>query len=216
MYYCPNCSNIFDITKDLTQKQSGGKIDKEESEESDVSVSTETITTSEGGSLSFDKLIEKILNNKDIKESDVDDIKLHKLNKSSSYKKLSKDDKTKVLNMIEDNKSKSKKSVVKSVQQKDKSHSIFFICKNCSYYKKIKPKTLIFSKVSESISQSYNIDNQSNKIHSKILPLTRKYNCPNEKCVTHEKPSLKEAVMYKDTNSYAIKYICKSCYTEWM
>ena len=28
MYYCPNCNNIFDITKNISREQKGGELDE--------------------------------------------------------------------------------------------------------------------------------------------------------------------------------------------
>jgi len=184
MYFCPNCNNIFDITKKLPQQ---------------------------GGALDYEKIIKKILDDESIKESDVYEINTMKLIKDPLYKKLSSEDKEKVINIIEETKPIKQKHVVQDSDSPTDSHT-YFICNNCTYRRKIDEETLIYSK---SNNTTYSSTSSVNKVYSKILPLTRKYNCPNETCITHKKSELKEAVIFRQPNTYVTKYLCKSCKTEW-
>ena len=48
-----------------------------------------------------------------------------------------------------------------------------------------------------------------------ILPRTRDYTCKNPKCLTLKDDSKKEAVFYKDENTYKTVYVCCNCFTNW-
>ena len=90
-----------------------------------------------------------------------------------------------------------------------------FICNNCGYTEKIKAGTLIFSKYSNDISQSYSTDDSSIMEFSDILPRTRKYKCPNSECVSHNDLSKREATFFRMNNNVKIKYICNACHTSF-
>lgn len=90
-FYCPNCSNNFDISKFISKVQSGGDIVK--------------------------SIIEKIINKETINNSDLKVINLDKLTKHSFYKNLSKQDKEFVLNTIKDKvPTKESKQQVKNIR----------------------------------------------------------------------------------------------------
>ena len=111
---------------------------------------------------------------------------------------------------------KDQKKVFKDIVDKtDDQEKAFFICNNCGFIKRIEPRTLIFSRTSESISQSYDINEYNDMLNSKILPRTRKYVCPNSKCISHNDSYQREAVFFRLNNSYKIKYICNACGTDF-
>ena len=45
-------------------------------------------------------------------------------------------------------------------------------------------------------------------IHNHTLPRTKNYTCLNKKCKTHNDESIKEAVFFRELNSYKVKYVC--------
>ena len=90
----------------------------------------------------------------------------------------------------------------------------FYKCFNCGYFKQITNGTSIINNTKSNV---YNSDIilklQSN---NSILPRTRDYICPNSECKAND-PKFKEreAVFYRNKNSYNLKYLCTVCTTEW-
>ena len=172
MFYCPNCNNIFDITRSIETKQTGGK-----------STDTEGEKTS---SKSQDPLIEKLLANK-ATQSDVINLNLNDFIKSQSYKSLENSDRELVFNRIQDLLPNDKKKLMEFKNNVDEqANTAFFICTNCGHARKIENGTLIFSKKSENITQSYDIGDYADLKYSSILPRTRNYICVNKQCESHK------------------------------
>jgi hypothetical protein len=91
----------------------------------------------------------------------------------------------------------------------------YFYCKSCGYYEKIPDKTFIFSR---SFDKNNNIMLNNNFINYKYdntLPYSKKYTCENKECATHKNPSIKNAVFYRLSNTYNIRYICTICDHYW-
>lgn len=186
MYFCPNCNNIFDITKNPhKEKQLGGAKD-------------------------YLSVINKIINGEDISSDDTKGLSLDDLVKENTYKKLSAEQKELVYNKIQQLLPIDKKSIEENAGTPT-ADKAYFICKNCGFLKPIEDNTLIYSRVSSDISQSYTSSDISEMINSDILPRTRKYVCTNSKCISHTDPSKKEAVFFRINNSYNVKYICLAC-----
>jgi hypothetical protein len=184
MFFCPNCNNTFNITKQKDQK---------------------------GGTDKYETIIKKIINNEAVTDEEVNDLVLDKLKDSQSYKKLKIKDREYVFNKINELlplENKQKEQNVKVME-----HNVFFICTNCGFKKPIEDGTCIFSRTSPDISQSYTTKNVKNLLHSDILPRTRKYECPNKECNTHKHPEEKEAIFFRINNTYAVSYICTVCET---
>lgn len=242
MFYCPKCSNSFDISKTPNNKQLqyGGDLvekiltDDNLSEDylnnididklADTDAYEELSNTQKkqlrdiiqnGGKLiDHDVIIKNIFNNKSLSKEELNTIDINKLIKTTSYKKLSKTKQKVIFNYIQDHVSKKNKLLVK---QKDttfnENNIVYFVCKNCKYNRMVNKKTLIYSKTeSEYYNENFNI---KHRIHSNILPITRKYICPNDKCKSHKDIGLREASIVRLPNSYAINYICHSCKTSW-
>lgn len=189
MFYCPKCSNSFDIAKSTTDLQTGGEKDN------------------------YDTLIDFILTNKTVTKEQLDKLNVQKLLKSIEYKKLNNKKREKIYNIIQDNLPENKKKLMLEKDTNLNENNIaYFICSNCSFYRKINNGTLLYSKSSLVEDK---VKNMSNRIHSNILPLTRKYICPNKVCESHKNIHKKEAVIFRYPNSYKIKHICKTCKTEW-
>lgn len=101
------------------------------------------------------------------------------------------------------------------LKQKDtKNNCGIFICKICGEREQIKPNTTILSRPSPNIIKKYMPINPL-KINDPTYPLTRNYNCPNNTCITHSKPELKEAIFYRVNSTYDTIYVCKSCKTSF-
>lgn len=117
---------------------------------------------------------------------------------SKKYKKLSEKNKKKLESLFESNFSDAK-----------------FICNNCNYQKNI-GKTILLYKINKNDSNVITSP-EDNKIifNDFTLPRTKDYSCKNPKCKTHKNKEIKEAVFYRDKNSFQLNYVCGVCYTSW-
>ena len=209
MYYCPECSNVFDITKSVG-KQKGGELTEESLE---TTSSSESLQTTTGGA-NINELIDKILTNT-IEQNDLSGITLDILTKSVDYKKLKAKDKEYVYNKLQDLLPTEEKKIMKEEAVTKKIEKAYFICNNCGYTKPIEEGTLIFSRVSSDISQNYSGSDLNDMKYSSIIPRTRKYLCPNKECESHTNPIKRDAVFFRLNNTFRIKYICLACGTQF-
>lgn len=93
---------------------------------------------------------------------------------------------------------------------------ISFQCNNCNYKDPIKKSIQLYSMdLNSEVAQNKSIED--NKLISKnpILPRTRDYSCKNINCITHKDTSNKEAVFYKEPNTYNVNYVCTVCFNSW-
>jgi hypothetical protein len=121
-------------------------------------------------------------------------------NKNKRYHKLSDTDKVKFNQIFED--------TISSGAE--------FKCNNCNNIEPIKETKLL-----------YNFNTEDNNVKTKsleenefickdpILPRTHDYSCKNPNCITHKKKDNKEAIFYKENDSFKVKYICCICYYSW-
>ena len=213
MYFCPNCNNVFDITKGTTQ--SGGEMVN--NSEIFSSSMEETLIDQHliGGEShdKYEKLISKILKNEKIDSDEIKKISVDDLIKSVSYKKLKNKQREEVYNKIQDLLPNEQKKLMKNEGANQPTEKAYFICNNCGNRQRIKEGTLIFSRVSNDIAQSYSSSDVKDMKHSDILPFTRKYKCPNTKCYSHINPEKKEAIFFRMNNTFKIKHICQLCDT---
>lgn len=244
MFYCPKCYNSFDISKTPNNKQInkqyGGEtvekiltddnlseeylnnIDMDELMTHDayreLSVSQKKkihdIIQSGGKLIDHDVIIKNILNNKNLSKDELNIIDMNKLIKTTSYKKLSNIKQKVIFNYIQDNISTKNKILVKNKDTTFNDNNIvYFVCKNCKYSRIINKQTLIYSKSdSEYYNENFDI---KKRLHSDILPITRKYVCKNKECKSHKDITLREASIVRLPNSYEIKYLCHACETSW-
>ncbi len=206
----------MDITNNIStgqeKKQSGGDIgDNVEivsasSSDFDVSVSDSNTNTTIDTSL-----IDKIKGGSDT-ESDIKSLNLTDLTKNPEFNKLTNNQKSMVINKINEEKGNIDKLLkpVDSVVNKE----CYFLCKTCGYYEIIPEKMFIFSRGDEKKDDVYNFNFISYK-NDPTIPNTKKYICINDKCQTHDKPELKNAVFYRQKGTYSTRYICKVCDSFW-
>ena len=189
MYFCPKCSYVFDIGK-------ANQIDDEKEILADV-----------------DDVI------KEYKKSNISkfniDVSINELKEYDKFKKL---------------KSKEKKELEKLMDIKTSSSNVTFQCNNCGYSENIDKSILIYKVEVNHKSSGGGTKNDINQIDTKnstvddfkliamnpILPRTRDYNCKNLKCITHTNKVKKEAVFYKDPETYNVNYVCTVCYHSWI
>ena len=216
MFFCPNCNNIFDVTKTPTNKTNKDKVeDKDKDIDIDKEINKDINKDKDeanqvGGSKDYLSIINKIINNEGLEKTEVEKLLLDDLIKDASYKKLTSSQKELVYNKIQQMLPVDKELLQEQggIVTPDKA---YFICKNCGFLKPISDNTLIFSRVSSDVSQSYTSSDISEMAYSDILPRTRKYICTNDKCISHKDPSKREACFFRMNNSYKIKYICLAC-----
>ena len=214
MFFCPNCNNSFDISKNIPIQTGGFKYD--EGEEIYETPSSETISSSQTGGDQNEELIQKILNNQPLSEEEIKDVSVKNITQTDVFKRLMPKFREYIYNKIQDLLPNEKKKIIHAKEQAPLGENpAFFLCNNCGYNKKINPGTLIFSRSSESISQRYSTTDYTNMLHSDILPRTRRYRCPNEDCISHKDPEKKEAIFFRMNNSYRVKYICVACGTDF-
>lgn len=209
MFFCPKCNNSFDITKTGIQK--GGVLNSESSDSEET-----TSSSSKKPSDVYDILINKIMNDDDVKQSDIIKINMTELVKHPSYRKLKSTEKEYVSNMISDLIPKDQKKIMEEKTDKLSSDNLaYFQCNNCGFMEKITPNTLIYSKTSQEISQNYSVGDYKDMIYSDIIPRTKNYLCPNKTCLSHTDINKKEAVFFRRNNTYEVKYVCTVCKTDF-
>ena len=190
MLFCEKCRYVYNVTKDIKNKQIGGKINT-----------------------ALDNLFEKILAGTEIVENDIKKIKPKDIFDDDRYDSMNKKNQKKVISVI--------KSINKNFFVEDEKNNtaentntnVYLICKFCKNYKPIEPKTIIYSK--NYGSSSLDIEDYTYMIYDNTLPRTRNYDCKNVGCDTHKNPSLKEAIITKNTTEQVI-YVCTRCTTHWI
>jgi hypothetical protein len=212
--FCKNCENFMDITNNISVIDSeknlqGGyndiNLNGVQIESSDYDVS---ISESVGGTIS-DSNVNDILTGSDT-NLNIKNFNINDLNKNPIFNKLSSNQKTLVINRILEKIPKNKPKQSDNFVGKDS----YFYCKSCGYNEKIPSKQFIFSRGDEKNDDLYN-NRFINYTNDNTLPRSKKYNCINEKCATHQNPSLKMAVFYRQKGSYNVRYICTICNNYW-
>jgi hypothetical protein len=122
------------------------------------------------------------------------------LTKHSIYQKLSKEDqlmldivfnKTKLMGDIE------------------------FKCNNCNYRKQINETISLYQmNVNTTYSGHRSIEDNKLLAMNPIYPRTKDYTCMNVNCITH-KDSNKEAVFFREKDTYETNYLCTICFNSW-
>ena len=190
MQFCPECNNLFNISKSKLQvNQTGGD--------------------------NYNFIINKIINNEEISQEDMKNINLDDLSNSPDYKKLAGDIQDLVFDKVQMLLPKNKKKVILSKTDYDEDIQVYFICNNCGFSKKINETTLIFSNTlddSNKTNKDTDMDLIKNMYYSDIVWRTRKYICPNTKCESHTDQSKREAKIFHK-KSYNISHICMACNT---
>jgi hypothetical protein len=188
MFYCPKCLNVYSISKSI--KQIGG------------------------ASYNLEDIIKKILSD-DIEEGEYDTFDnkiLDELKDYGVFKKLSASQKDIVYNFIDERiENKTISKAAPKIKQK-----MYFVCTSCGNNEEIEKNTRITVRSSDDYTPETNTTQDIEEyLHMDILPRTRQYDCPNEKCESHTEPEKKSALFMRIKNTYKMKYICESCKTSW-
>ena len=208
--FCNICDNFMDITNNVSLVsgdiiQSGG--DNNISESSDYDINSDELATNTLSDIEITEILDGNENTLDLKNFNISD-----LNKNSSFNKLSNNQKTLVINRIINRLPKSTKNI--KISENFINRESYFYCKTCGYFEKIPDKMFIFSRGNEKKDELYNF-NFLNYTNDNTLPCSKNYNCINNKCTTHDNPELKNAVFFRNNNSYNVKYICSVCNHYW-
>jgi len=183
MTFCPNCNNILDISKSSFKKSYN--IDETPSEQTDENEDK------------IHDIINKLL--KDEPVNDIDNIRLEQILNHETYTKLDKQKKSDVHAKLN----------VKFGRQDD-SNAAYYVCRTCSYSKKIDTGEKVASKIGTSTQTNYlNIDRFKTKIYNRALRYTRRYDCPNKDCPGNKDPVKHEAVICRNGDTMQVFYICK-------
>ena len=232
--FCKNCDNFMDITNNISNKDNTDEnyTDEEQNdeeqndeeqndEEQNEGLLNDNITESSdydvsmsiGGSIDInsetDNNIKNILNGNNSELTLFKNFNINDLNKYPLFNKLSNEQKTLVINRILEKIPKQKNNTKENIYTLKES---YFYCKSCGYNEKIQNKKFIFSRGDEKKDEQYNF---LNYVNDNILPMTKNYNCINDKCTTHKNPETKMAIFYRFNNSYNTRYICKVCNKYW-
>jgi len=93
-----------------------------------------------------------------------------------------------------------------------------FKCNNCNFTKEITESVLLYQfEIENKIEKIKNLEDNELFCKNPILPRTQDYICKNISCTTNNNniKIKKEAVFFRDKESYKINYICCVCYYNW-
>ncbi len=131
------------------------------------------------------------------------DFKLEDLESNKIYIKLDEEDKDKMKVLFE----KPSASLL---------GGIMFKCNNCNYKKRINETIRLYQlNVDSAYSVYRSIDDNKLLFMNPIYPRTKDYSCKNINCISHKDEKNKEAVFFRDKDSYLTNYICGICYNSW-
>lgn len=191
MSFCPVCNNSYNINKSI-----------------DVSI------IQKGGKLNEEEIVNQIVNKKVVESQILSSINLKELVTKPYYKKLLHKDKEYVYNVISHQQKETIKPDIKITKKEMEGNRAYFQCTKCGNQELIKPKTLIFSNILDSVPDN-TLDDTTYITHDNTLPRTKDYVCENKQCITHKKTDKKEAVFFRYGKSYKIIYLCTVCKTKW-
>jgi len=193
--FCKTCDNILDISRN----------------QPDIYIADDITPTdvSSNSSVNYDDIIEKIEKDEQISEQELSKIDFILLQKTQTYKDKNPKIKTKIRKRLDE--------LIDKKNTSDSNVNAYYVCNNCSYNEPIQRNQLIASRLSDATTSK---DNEyelkyRNKIFSSIIPSTREYKCPNEKCDTHTGKAPLEAKFCRTKGTTNLWYICVACTTAW-
>ena len=122
----------------------------------------------------------------------------NELIKNKDYKKL-KDNEKKKLNKLFSN-------IISNAE---------FICDNCGFKEDILETISLYKIDNSEDSIIKTLEDNKLLVNDPTLPRTKDYLCKNNNCISHKDKKNKEAVYYRDKNSFELNYICVKCYYSW-
>jgi hypothetical protein len=183
MHFCPNCSYLFDISKSSIVN--------------DKKISQLQNSDSETKSITINDIFKKIEENEDLTKYTIAFTK-DELIKNKKYQKLTDENKQKLNTLFDEN-------IYSGAE---------FKCNNCNNTKQINETTLLYEVNLDNTTNNKIKNIKDNKLLCKdpLLPHTQDYICKNPECATHKNTKLRDAVFYKEKNSYNINYVCTVCF----
>jgi hypothetical protein len=122
------------------------------------------------------------------------------ITKNKRYQKLIEEDKIKINVLFEE--------IVSSGAE--------FKCENCNFTKQITETTVLYQvNMEDKNIKIKSIEENELTCKDPLLPHTHDYTCKNPSCISHKDIKLKDAVFYKERNSYKVNYICTICFYNW-
>lgn len=98
-------------------------------------------------------------------------------------------------------------------------HKYILKCTSCGENYFLHPETIIYSLSFKKKNTTFNDSDIDLKLYDPTLPRTKDYICVNDQCETNKKSfdtSKKEAVFYRASGGYNLKYACLNCKTNWL
>jgi hypothetical protein len=93
---------------------------------------------------------------------------------------------------------------------------IMFKCNNCNYKNVIKETIRLYQLNIDSTYSVYrSMDDNKMLFMNPIYPRTKDYSCKNINCISHKDERNKEAVFFREKDSYSTNYICGICFSGW-
>lgn len=90
---------------------------------------------------------------------------------------------------------------------------LFVNCRTCSYTQKSDKVVISTNIYKKSILK--NIKSKKMYLYDNTYAHTIHYKCPNKKCEVYNNPELQDAILFNDSESLQLIYICNVCKTEW-
>jgi hypothetical protein len=145
-------------------------------------------------------VFKKVENNEDLTKYRAE-FSFEDLNKNLKYKKLSDIDKQNINKLFEE---------VNLTNAE-------FKCNSCNFIENIDKTTLLYKyEVEHTILNTKTLEENELLCSNPILPRTHDYICKNILCDTNKgNTKTKEAVFYRDNNTFKVNYICCICYYSW-
>ena len=193
MYFCPKCNYLFDISKSSNMTEDNRIIIKKAVDVFKKLESKEDLTNYKA------------------------EFKQEELTKNSKYKKLSEEE----------------RKILESIFEESSISGAEFRCKNCNFVEKINETVLLYQYETQTNNINIKTLEENELICSNpTLPRTHDYICKNVSCSTNkinsdtnkketnkknkkEESNKKEAVFYRDNNTFKVNYICCVCYYSW-
>lgn len=186
MEFCPNCTTILNLEKEIKTDQLGGS------------------------NQSFSDIISLILNdNLNLNNLNIN-FNLKKILKSSEYNNLNLEEKEIIYNKIQEVLPKFDKKLFEKNLKNTSLLNLIWACKECNYKIPLKKTEFLYT---ETRTKFYkNNKDYTYMINNPCLPRIDNYVCINKDCKSHNGKKL--AVIIKDNNNTI--YICTICKNQWI
>ena len=93
---------------------------------------------------------------------------------------------------------------------------IEFKCINCNFRKQINESVTLYQmNIKSQFNEYKSIEDNKILALNPIYPRTKDYTCKNINCITHTNTENKEAVYYREKESYETNYLCTVCFNSW-